>query len=277
MGFKDLEVECVARTISAAYSLNLMMLLCRVQFNIVSRDLASEGAKAATSTAAAPAEALETSSDEGGDKTQEGDAYARFLESTKHLEETGIRQVAEAVRRAVAAKVEELKVFPQTAVSAETTEKFFMEVCDTAAAEVLSSSSGVTTLLPEALDSELARSDEKVKAMLDEARDYLESPQFGEALRAVLAAAMKRLVGTLGDGAQDPSKSLLGEGKSAAFARLFGPIMELSNTIFSPEEGNEFVSQFAQDSVVTELCEALFAQDTADAEEEGEEVKCPQQ
>eukprot|EP00929_Paragymnodinium_shiwhaense_P118363 TRINITY_DN90293_c0_g1_i1.p1 TRINITY_DN90293_c0_g1~~TRINITY_DN90293_c0_g1_i1.p1 ORF type:complete len:404 (-),score=136.67 TRINITY_DN90293_c0_g1_i1:37-1248(-) len=275
--FRELEIECVARAISATYSLNLLMLLCRVQTNIASRDMAAESK--AQPVGPAVAAALETSSEEGAKTAKEVDAHEMFLTSTDYLEETGIKHVADVVRRIVTSHIETTKILPATAVSAESLEKFFLDISSDVVGETLKAGEegclGSALVLPEKLDSEIAGSDAKIKALLDETRDYLESPQFAEALRAVFSAATKRLVGTLGDGAADASKAPLADGKSQAMARLFGPILEMSNMVLNPGEGNEFVAQFAQDAVVSQLCEALFAQDAADGEDE--DAKCPQQ
>lgn len=274
--FKELEVECIARSLSAAYALNTLMMLCRVEFNIIGREIATTtaGEAAAADPVASATEAVATAVE----CKEDADAHAAFIESTRHLEEHGIKQIAETIRQAVAARVESAEFFPQTLVTAESFEAFLLGVCADVDKETFrKSGGGVAALLPDGLDAEAGKDNQKVKALLDEARDYLESPQFLDALHHSIVATVRRLVGVLGDEAEDPTTAPLANGRSCAIGKLFGKLMELSNTVLSPDDKNDFFVQFSKESIVEELCQALYFQDDVPGDGNDVDPKCAQQ
>jgi len=247
--FLELLVECLARMVSALYTLHALLLIHRVEFNIVGREVAaSKGAVGA-----------------GG---ADGDVYAAFLDTTRYLKEQGVQHVAEAVRSAVRKCLEAAQLGPSTPVTAEALEQLLKDACREADAELLAEARSVSTLLPESMDSEVAEAHRgPAKKLLDEARDYLESPQFVQVFQAVTAKAAQRLAARLGDGAADPAAAPLAEGRSCPLAKLNGQFIKLSESLLDSEGdgGNDFITSFAEEPMVNQLCEALYFQDAASA------------
>lgn len=244
---QEFVVECISRLLSSSYTLHALLLFHRVEFNIVGREIASTS-DAAMSTAKG-AEAEDTA------------AHAAFLDTTRYFKEEGIQHVADAIRRAVRTCLKSADLSPSAQVTAPVLEKLFLDICCKADTELSADSRNVTTFLPESVDHEVDEAHRvKVKQCLDEARDYLESPQFAAALRVVVAAAARRLAAAFGDGAANPETAPLGGGRSSALAKLNGQFIVLSNSLLD-DEGNDFITSFADEPAVTELCELLYFQE----------------
>lgn len=234
-GFQELQAECLARLVSALYTLHALLLLHRVEFNIAGRELA------------------------GG---EEALALEAFLGTTRHFQECSLGRVAEAARAAVSRGLEAAQLAPTAAVDLPRLESMLLQAAETAARE-LPGEQAAAALLPEAADAALPEAQRpRVQPLLDEARDYLESPQFQQVFKAVLAKAVQRLVQGLGDGAADPAAAPLASGRSCPLAKLNGQFIVLSKSLLS-DEGNDFIAHFAEEPVVSELCEVLFFQESA--------------
>mmetsp|Transcript_118823 Transcript_118823/g.331488 ORF Transcript_118823/g.331488 Transcript_118823/m.331488 type:complete len:363 (+) Transcript_118823:110-1198(+) len=246
--FQELLIECLSRLVSAPYTLSALLLLHRVEFNIVGRELAGVPGCGEAACAGAAVEAGT-------------EVHAAFLDSTRFLKEEGIHQIADAVRRAVRNCLESSKLAPTAAVTAHLLEKFLLDVCNEAHSELLLQSRIVAMLLPESVDREVAEEHRtQVKQLLDEARDYVESPQFLEVFKTVCAMAAQRLAGAFGDGALDPVGAPLAGGQSCPLAKLNGLFVELSKTML--DEGTDFIAHFAGEPVVDELCQGLYFQES---------------
>lgn len=234
--FKELQVECMARLSSALYTLHLVLLLHRVEFNIVGRELA---------------QSVKQPSQDGSNSSEV--ELTTFLESAEHFQERAIKQITNAVRKAAIAVVERSSLVPTSRVTAADLEKFFLDVFKEADAELLEGEKGAAVMLPEELDQqvpELHR--KKVKAMLDEARDALDSPQLLQVLRAVLPKAATQIAAAaIGDGAQ---------GAPVLLAKMFGDLIKLSAQLLDPEGAADFISRFGEEPMVNQLCEGLYFQ-----------------
>lgn len=235
--------ECLAYCISALYALHALLLLQRMQFNIAGREM--DLLAAAEPQADAP-------------------AYEAFLESTSYFKEEGVRRVADSARRAARACAAEAGLAPATAVTAERLHKLVQDAFLEVDAEILAGPCASSSLLPESIDSGLAPAlCVKAKRLLDEARDYLESPQFLEAFRAASAAAARRLAGLLGDDAQDPASAPLAGGQPKPLAKLLGEMISASRAALAEESAGGFVEQFAAQPLVCGLCERVYFQTAA--------------
>lgn len=236
---KLLQVECLARTISAIYVLHLTLLLDRVGFNIISREI----------------RAAQRSTGDGDDdhNSEEDDAahaaHTAFLEVAEHLQKEGLGRIATGVRKAVNACVDAEGLAPQTKVTRVSFEKFFLEVCAKVDIELLGENKSVETLLPETLDAKVQQAGhpKQVKILLDEARDWVESPQFLNVFKQTITDAVSHTVA---------DAQPLVDGGSCPLAKLFGQLMLIS--IFGSEGCNAFVSRFASNAVVSEFCEAIY-------------------
>lgn len=238
-------VECLAFCISALYALHVLLLLQRMQFNIVGREMDAAGAPAATAS------------------QTDANAYEAFLESTSYLKEEGVRRIADSARRAVGACTARASITPQTPVTAEDLQRLAQDTCLEVDAELLAGSHAAASLLPESIDGALATEHaEKTKRLLDEARDYLESPQFLEVFRAVAVGAMRRLSDLVGDGAPDPGMALIAGGQSKPLAKLLGQLIEISKASLMEESAGGFVELFAKEPLVDSLCERVYFQTT---------------
>merc|ERR1712048_1282847 len=188
-----------------------------------------------------------------------------FLETTRYLKEEGLKNIAAAVRKAVCTCTTRSTLTPRTSVTLEIMEKLFLDILREANSELLAKSRGAATLLPESIDEDVPEAHrERVKHFLDEARDYLESPQFMEVFQVVTTSTTRHLIGTLAEDTAGSSTSAapqqalpLANGCSCPLAKLYGPIMTLCITVFNQENGNDFVDRFGKEKVVEELCEAL--------------------
>lgn len=260
--FTTLQVECLAKAASALLSLQLLLLLHRVGFNISGRELA-EGSDAG----AAGAE----------DSKADEDAHAVFLEALDHVQGQSFEKIASAVRTSMRNSMERANLAPTAAVTREALEKLFVDGCRGAAAELVGQSRGAALLLPDSLDDRAAKEHQAVaKRLLDEARDYLDSPQVVQVLQvcasegaALLAAA---LAAELAAGAGVAS----GSGADAGpwpLAKFNGPLTKLAGCMLedvagdgAPAEeqaaplGASLVQQFAKQPRVEELCRGLYFQ-----------------
>jgi len=247
--FLQLQAECLSRLVSAMYVLHALLMLHRVEFNIVGRELSNaSGGKAG-----------------GGAEPAEGaEAHAAFLETTRFLREEGVGQISDSARGAVRACLDSLGLSPTATVSAELLEKLFSDICSKVNDEFLPGSRAVSLFLPESVDQEVPEEHRpRVKPLVDEARDYLESPQFAEVFRTISGKAAKRLAGAFGDSAPDPAAAPLSGGQSCPLAKLNGQFIEISKTLL--DEGNDSVARFAEEPVVDEFCQGLYFEDGSSA------------
>lgn len=237
----ELVIECIARLVSALYALHALLLLHRVEFNIVGREIAAIPANGEVAFAEA----------EGG--------HAAFLDTIRYFMQKGIEQLADAIRGAVQKCFEKAEFAPSTQVTGEVLHQLFANICAEVDAVLFTAGAQcVTFLLPESLDQAMDEAHGvKVKNYLDEARDYLESPQFAGVFRAVVSSATWRLAAAFGDGALDPEAAPLAGGRSCPLAKLNGLAIELSKSLLS-EDNNDFITSFAEEPSVSQFCEAVY-------------------
>jgi len=240
--FKALQAESLSKAASALYVLHALLILSRIEFNIVGREI--NAARAAN-----------------GDEKKDGDAHTAFLDTTRYLKEDGLQRIADAVRRAVDVCSQRAKLTPTGAVTTDQMEAFFIDVFKEANGELLSKERSVETFLPASIDQEASEPHrELVKRYLDEARDYLESPQLLEVFEIVTAGAAKRVSGMLSEKTGEKDAPIA-EGKSVALGKLSGFFIELSSNCLKDEDAsNEFVSLFAAESKVNQFCEGVYFQ-----------------
>lgn len=234
--FKELQVECLSLVASAAYSLNVILMLHRVQFNIAGRE----------ATAGQAAEANDAPS-----------AMEELIKSTDYFLEKGPGMVVDATRKAVQGTT---SLQPETPVSTSSLSSFFQEVFQEVEKDIWADSKGSALLPPDS-----ASASAQAKQFLDEARDYLESPQLLVTFRSLATATADRLPQEL---AKTGGKAAgLKEGQ-VPLATLFGGCITLGKSIFQADpDGTEpaeaFIQSFADQPVVNKFCEALYFQETA--------------
>lgn len=239
--FKALQVECMAKVVSALYTLHLVLLTCRVGFNIVGREV-----EAAVAAGGVEEEA-----------NGKGGAHAEFLEALEHVCSGGFHGIAQALRAATQRCANSIDLAPQTKVTEELLQKFLTDSCREADAELLTQAKAPATLLPDGLEANASEANRvEVKRLLDEARDYLESPQFLQ----VFQAAMSGAAGALAKGL---AAEVPGDGPWP-LAKLFGPMTKLAGILLDPEDeaselsGFGCAQRFAEAPEVVQLCEGLY-------------------
>eukprot|EP00930_Biecheleria_cincta_P093704 TRINITY_DN8420_c0_g2_i1.p1 TRINITY_DN8420_c0_g2~~TRINITY_DN8420_c0_g2_i1.p1 ORF type:complete len:373 (+),score=74.48 TRINITY_DN8420_c0_g2_i1:52-1170(+) len=243
----ELQTECLSMLVSSFYSLHLLLLFHRVEFNIVGREmLAADTVKlAAEGQAGVASETMPAHLEE-------------FINSTDYFLEHGPQKVAIAVRRAVEICSNNRSLSPQTKVTSESLTAFVREVCQEADRELLAESKGAVTLLPP--EGQPASLGNEAKNLLDETRDYLESPQLLEVFRNVTSANAGRVAELLVS--TDAMAASLRDGGCVALARLFGSFVTLSKSMLGqeiPEVGaaEDCIEQFGENAIVAEFCEGL--------------------
>lgn len=237
--FKELQVECLSLLASAAYSLNVVLMLHRVQFNIAGREAAASQSGESAEANGEPSAAMQ-----------------ELISSTDFFLEKGPAMVVDATRKAVQ---ETTSLQPETAVSTSSLSSFFKEVFQKVEKDIWADSKGSFLLPPDAAG--LA----KAKPFLDEARDYLESPQLLHVFRSVSNVTAERLPQEL---AKTGGKaSALKEG-TVPLATLFGGCITLGKSLFQADpDGTESaeasIRAFADQTVVSQFCEALYFQEAS--------------
>jgi hypothetical protein len=243
-----LQVECLARSMSAVYTLHLLLLLHRVEFNIVGREMLGPDGNVVGGSAA---------------ESQDTEALTAFVVSVSYVQEDGLPRICEAVREAVKARWAADSIQPVTKVTAERLESFLLDVCRAADSSLLANGKAPATLLPESLDSSATP---KVKQLLDEARDYVESPQFLDVFRSVLTSALTHFVGSLGETTEtaEPTRGPpLPKGASVPIAKLGGDCVTRSQAMLASGDSAGFVRRFGDEPLVSKLCEALYFEEPA--------------
>lgn len=246
--FKALQAESLGRAVAAVYVVNLVLLLHRVNFNIVSREIAASEAKAPGGVAP------------GGEQDA---AYRLFLDATGVLQDAGLRSVSESIHRATQERLQKAEILPQTKVTGKILRDLFNEICGDASGELFGSagagqasqdSHAVQVLLPDSILAEVPEAQkEKVKSLLDEAQDALENPNCVFAFRKALESAVQELTSQLtGEG-----QALAGEAPVAC-GKLSGPLIDAGNSAFEVEGENRYVAAFAREPTVRELSEILY-------------------
>jgi len=273
--FTALSVECLAKAASALYMWFLLVLLHRVAFNIVGRELA-EGPERAGANGEA----------DGAGEADDDGAHAAFLQALDHLQEAGCEQIGEAVRQAVQVCLERAKLAPTVAIDGEGLQKFLADCCREADSGLVGNARAGALLLPDSLDGRAAPEQRgEVKRLLDEARDYLDSPQFVQVFQASTAQGAKLLAEAL---VLDIAGVAGGEGPwplakfNPALIKLGGAMLEdapaaeaeAEAEVEAPAEGAADAAPavpsagiaaalargFAQEPRVEELCNGLYFQ-----------------
>lgn len=244
--FRELQIECLSMAASSLYCLHLTLLLHRVEFNITGRELAFLEAKR-------PSQETKSEEDES--------VLSKFLETMHFFEEKGPATIASTIRQTVRGCIERLDLSPQTAVTAATLSSFFREVCRELDTSLLAEERRVPLLLPdESANGGADATETKVKRLLDEARDYVESPHFLNVFKASTDEATERLpkqLLALGDAAAEP----LADG-TVPLAKLFGSFITFSKNVFDPIlAGGLEVTSFSENSLLEKLCKEIYFQD----------------
>merc|ERR1719221_338864 len=106
----------------------------------------------------------------------------------------GFDGIARAVRTAALKCATSMGLEPRTKATAELLQKLVVDACREVDAELLGPSKAPTTLLPDDLDAKVSEANRaEVKRLLDEARDYLESPQFLQVFQGATSKAAEVL------------------------------------------------------------------------------------
>lgn len=240
--FEACQVECFARSMAALYTLHLLLLLHRVQFNIVGREIQGANGKA------------------GSADDKEWEVFTAFCNNFDlHVQGDGLAQICDAMREAVKSRWRADSMSCTQKVSRESFRSFLVNVCITADAALLEGGKGPATLLPESLDASAAT---QVKKLLDETRDYLESPQFLTVFRSVVSDAVAQFVTSLSEDTSEPPQGApLPRDASVPIAKLGNHCLTKSEAMYATGDPAGYVRRFADGDKVANLCEALYFED----------------
>jgi len=233
--FKAFQVECLAKAVSALYLLHLSLVLHRIGFNIAGREL--------------------------GTASGDDEAHAAFLQTLDNLEECSAR-IADAIRKVVRECIVETSVAPTTLVGQMTLEKLLTKASREANKELLAGSKASALLLPDEVNERPPKAQQKaVKRLLDEARDYLDSPQFLQ----VFEVATTRGATQMSRGLEQEITQAVGGDGPWPMAKFFGPLTKLAGLCLDDSDGDysakDFSRRFAEEPRLAEFCEGLFFQD----------------
>mmetsp|Transcript_51287 Transcript_51287/g.109029 ORF Transcript_51287/g.109029 Transcript_51287/m.109029 type:complete len:398 (+) Transcript_51287:117-1310(+) len=217
--FRKMGEECVAKAVSSIYTIHLLLLLHRINFNIVGREL---------EVASEKEEALDEESLA---------AHEAFLLSLGHFQSASCNDIAKLIRKAVCDVMEREEMGPQVSVTEETLGNLFEVCCREADKECVGKQSDIASrLLPESLEAKIdAKIRAKVKALLDEARDYLESPQFLQVFQACCTCASKNFAAALLEDLQVAAGDThIGIGPWP-LAKFNGAMIKMSTSVFEQD------------------------------------------
>ncbi|CEM40076.1 unnamed protein product [Vitrella brassicaformis CCMP3155] len=235
--FNQIKIQCLSRAVSSLYALHLLLLLHRLEINIIGKQMFGDDRRAGTEQ--------EKAHDEN---------YA-FLSSTRYIQEAeGLRVIVKGVTRAVEACAGELQ--PQHELSLEELLTLLKDIASKADVELINDGLAVNTALPDNVqdlcDNERLSPDgcRLVAQFLSETRDFLESPQFVSVFRLVIDRALKKTVERLSDKFQP--------GQRFPLARTFGRFCQLSEEVLSSTFSNAYIEDFANTPAVNELSEMVY-------------------
>ncbi|CAE7607148.1 PEX3 [Symbiodinium natans] len=250
--FKDLQVECLSLVASAVYSLHVILLLHRVQFNLAGREVAAQPQDGRTG-------AVQDSKANGEEASS---SMQELIDSTEYFLEKGPGMMSAAARKAVQDAIAAGPLLPDTSVNSESLSAFFKQVFDKMEQDVWGGSKGSALLPPEGA-ANVQRV--QVKHLLDEARDYLESPHVVQVFRSTIHTAADRLPVQL---AAFGGKASALKDSSVLLAVLFGSCVSLATSLLTDADGNGdetptevTIRSFADQIVVTQFCEGLYFQE----------------
>nr|AND95587.1 Peroxisome biogenesis factor 3 [Chromera velia] len=226
--FDQIKIECVSRTLASVYVLHLLLLLHRLEINIIGRQMFSE---------------------EDGKPHEQN--YA-FLSSTRYIQEEGLGPLVEVINTAVQRHLQRLS--PQDSTNLEELTGIMREICQEIDTQIVGEGRAVDFVCPEHVavdDKNLSEEGkETVKQLLGETRDYLESPQFSAVLRLSIDNAWKKLGELL--------KEKFAPDIQFPLARSFGRLCQLAENVLASNFSNAFIEDFAATPAVTELSEMVY-------------------
>jgi hypothetical protein len=275
--FNELQVECLARVVAAMYTLTVQMLLYRVAFNIIGRSMGTDRSSSSAQDASMSAESF---GDAGEGKTAPKDEaildtmQVTFLDAcARAFEEQPLADIASSARSGVMAHCQAEEILPTRRLASKDLERLLLKACQAIHEKIFAVKDGgsgnvtvAAAFLPESLDGETTARSKDAKALLDEARDYLESPQFLEVVKRVVTLSAENLVEKL----CEATSTELGADLPAV-AKLFGQLVELSNSVLEADHTNEYADGFTQEPLVNQFCESIFFQG------DDQNAGCPQQ
>lgn len=240
LALQNLTNEIFARGLSAVFVLCAMVMVHRVELNILGRQM-DEAEDAGTNP-----------------------AFTAFIETGRYVGDGGLLRIADASRKGIQKMAAAKELTPKTKVASGELEKHLAVACAEVYAEVFAGPACVQTLLPDSIDSTLPKESQgEVKPFLDEARDALESPHFLEALQAVVAAVVGQVVGDLSSNGKGGAGPLAGDGTAVPLGKLLGRMTELSSAVLGAEAGGEnaYVPTAVGAPTLSEFCESLYFQE----------------
>lgn len=239
-----IQVECLSRSLTALYVLHLFFLLHRIQFNILGREMSFERSEEITESSGRSDEDLAPPSE--------------FLKCVWNVRHDRLSDISEALRKAVKESWATQGLGVTKKISAEHLKGFCIGACRLADSAVVDCRDGLELLLPKALDNER---DAKVVKLLDEARDYCESPHFLDVFRSVVDSAVNRTVDSLAQCIDDETVAPLPHESEVPLMKVGGGMVKRSQAMIAEEDGNGFYRGFSESPLLEKLCKAVLFQE----------------
>eukprot|EP00386_Alphamonas_edax_P011799 GDKI01037133.1.p1 GENE.GDKI01037133.1~~GDKI01037133.1.p1 ORF type:complete len:379 (+),score=80.64 GDKI01037133.1:47-1183(+) len=230
--FNRIKVQCISRAVAASYVVHILLLLHRIEINLIGRQMFTD-----------------QQADSASKRHEEN--YA-FLSSTRYIQEEGLIHLVEAVTAAVEAATETIPA--QENVTLEGVGALLKDICQRVDMALINEGRAVRTILPEdvAIDGQSLTAEGRahVSQCLSETRDLLDSPQFAAVFRLCIEGANKRLVELLGE--------RFPPGQPFPLAKTFGRLCQLAEAVMASTFTNTFIEDFNAVPAVGELCELVY-------------------
>jgi hypothetical protein len=244
----EMQYEVLARALGSILTLNTLLLVSRVEVNILGRYMDEKKA---------------------GNKSSEelSESYTAFLSTWEYCALSGYGKLCEAVRQAVRAVSQRRSAGAKFKVNKKSLEELLQEMFQEVTANHIDGKHRVELLLPdEALAEVPSGHRAAVDPLFHEAQDMLESPHFLQVLQSLMRASIEQLAEQLTE---------LAEGAQAPLAKLHKSLLHVSNTVLvayeTVQEGsdaqgeaakplsNVFLERSSEDAALGSFCKALYS------------------
>eukprot|EP01066_Platyproteum_vivax_P019947 Platyproteum_vivax@DN7715_c0_g1_i1.p1 len=261
--FNNIKVQVYSRAVACLYAVHFLLLLLRIEINIVGREMNQfenlEGGD--IEAIAAPLEPVPS--------TQEGVPYSvgsmkpgleslhrqnfAFLSSTGHIQETeGLEHITNTATAAVENALGRWN--PGHEVSWEELEEAFKTIRQDMDSALILNGNAVRILLPDNIPLEttsLTEAEEiSLGQMVSEARDLLDSPQFICAAQILMDTATSHVISLL--------KEKCGHDVEFPLARTFGKLAQIADSLLTSTFTNTFIQEFSHQQVVDEFAKMIY-------------------
>lgn len=265
--FKAMLIECLAKTVSALYMAHFLLLLHRVGFNVVGRevqqrlDAADKDSQAREKVTSGDEQLADSDGKSAPGVDEAVESHKLFLQLLDHFQDGCMDEISSVVRRIVGNCYDRANFEPNGGVTVDALEKFFTDCCKEVGSDLFGRSRGAALIFPDSLHSNIAAPHrDNVKLLLDEARDHVDSPHFNSVLQTAVEEGAGVVCAELGEQA---TASGAGAEGLLPLAKYSGLLTKLAGAMWEDDGAGEglgasLVQKFSQHPRVEELCRGLF-------------------